>query len=125
MVTAHLYGRSLSGFSPLQKFSLPLLISSWESHFLKLFSHTNLRPLSRTSTLLIDCLYTDHPLVPKIFLKIFFLTMFSEIIQFNLKIFYTIAVFDMIWYGKHYKVRIKGKVEQSRERRIALPYTLV
>ena len=26
---------------------------------------------------------------------------------------------------KHYKVRIKGKVEQSRERSSALPYTLV
>ena len=25
----------------------------------------------------------------------------------------------------HYKVRIKGKVEQSRERSSALPYTLV
>ena len=26
---------------------------------------------------------------------------------------------------KHYKVRIKGKVEQSRKRSSALPYTLV
>ena len=26
---------------------------------------------------------------------------------------------------QHYKVRIKGKVEQSRERSSALPYTLV
>ncbi len=26
---------------------------------------------------------------------------------------------------QHYKVRIKGKVEQSRERNSALPYTLV
>ncbi len=26
---------------------------------------------------------------------------------------------------QHYKVRIKGKVEQSRERRSALPYTSV
>ena len=26
---------------------------------------------------------------------------------------------------QHYEVRIKGKVEQSRERRSALPYTLV
>ena len=26
---------------------------------------------------------------------------------------------------QHYKVRIKGKVEQSRERSIAVPYTLV
>ena len=26
---------------------------------------------------------------------------------------------------QHYKVRIKGKVEQSRERSCALPYTLV
>ncbi len=26
---------------------------------------------------------------------------------------------------QHYKVRIKGKVEQSREKRSALPYTLV
>ena len=26
---------------------------------------------------------------------------------------------------QHYKVRIKGKVEQSRERNNALPYTLV
>ena len=27
--------------------------------------------------------------------------------------------------SQHYKVRIKGKVEQSRERRSVLPYTLV
>ena len=26
---------------------------------------------------------------------------------------------------QHYKLRIKGKVEQSRERSCALPYTLV
>ena len=26
---------------------------------------------------------------------------------------------------QHYKIRIKGKVEQSRERSCALPYTLV
>ena len=35
-------------------------------------------------------------------------------------------VFDATWLStQHYKVRIKGKVEQSRERSCALPYTLV
>ena len=35
-------------------------------------------------------------------------------------------VLDASWLNtQHYKVRIKGKVEQSRERISALPYTLV
>ena len=35
-------------------------------------------------------------------------------------------VLDATWLNtQHYKVRIKGKVEQSRERSSANPYTLV
>ena len=35
-------------------------------------------------------------------------------------------VFDAaLLYTQHYKVRIKGKVEQSRKRSSTLPYTLV
>ena len=32
---------------------------------------------------------------------------------------------DALLNTQHYKVRIKDKVEQSRERRSAIPYTLV
>ena len=42
------------------------------------------------------------------------------------KVFTKKKVLDAILLNnQHYKVRIKGKVEQSRERSSALPYSLV
>ena len=45
----------------------------------------------------------------------------GRIIPKTNKILLDATLFNM----QHYKVRIKGKEEQSRERRSALPYTLV
>ena len=88
------------------------VITPWTSPFFTIFSHQLLTSLSQKNesfykiyTPSIQYLvYTNQILLSnssdsskKYSLKFFFLSFFSKIIQFNLKVFHTIAALDLIW----------------------------